>query len=385
MDIYVMKKTVLRYTIIMMLLLTSCGSKEINNDTSSNELETTTEMVINNETIVTTSEPKIVTKLSTENNQIELGIGETFQLEYTIAPEDTPEEYREILWNSTDETIVSVDSNGILTGVDSGMCTVIATSKNNPDVVLKYSVTVTGNNSNTTQVVLGSTIFIPTNEFTTTTVTTTTTAPIITTPIPEDTTPVPNIDETQPPEDNSLEENTYTPPTIQPTYINGILIVNSKYPIPKDYVPESWGTYGLVEEVQNAFDMMNTDAINEGLNLLIYSGYVSYDEQNNTYQNAINSYGQEYADKYVDTAGYSESQTGLTIMLNSANSDFDSTAEASWLAENCYKYGFIIRYPQGKENITGKEYRSYQIRYVGVDIATEIYNNNLCLEEYLNA
>lgn len=369
----------------MMLLLTSCGSKEINNDISSNELETTTQTVINNETIVTTFEPKIVTKLSTEDNQIELGVGETLQLEYTIAPEDTPKQYRTIVWTSTDETIVSVDSNGVLTGVDSGMCTVIATSENNPDVVLKYNVTVTGNNSNITQVVLGSTISIPTSKFTTTTVTTTTTAPIITTPEPQDTTPVPNIDETHPPEDNNFEENPYTPQEIQPTYINGILIVNSKYPMPKDYVPESWGTYGLVEEVQNAFDMMNTDAINEELNLLIYSGYVSYDEQNNVYQNAIDSHGQEYADKYVDIAGYSESQTGLTIMLNSANSDFDGTPEASWLAENCYKYGFIIRYPQGKEDITGKAYRSYQIRYVGVDAATEMYNNNLCLEEYLNA
>jgi D-alanyl-D-alanine carboxypeptidase len=83
-------------------------------------------------------------------------------------------------------------------------------------------------------------------------------------------------------------------------------------------------------------------------------------------------------------AGYSESQTGLSILLNTANSDFDTTAEATWVAENCYKYGFIVRYPQGKEGYTNKAYRSYQIRYVGVSVATDMYNQNLCLEEYLN-
>jgi LAS superfamily LD-carboxypeptidase LdcB len=70
-------------------------------------------------------------------------------------------------------------------------------------------------------------------------------------------------------------------------------------------------------------------------------------------------------------------------MLNSANSQFDGTAEATWVAENCYKYGFIVRYPQGKESSTGKAYRSYQIRYVGVSVATDIHNQNLSLEEYL--
>lgn len=130
---------------------------------------------------------------------------------------------------------------------------------------------------------------------------------------------------------------------------------------------------------------MNTDASNSGISLSINTGYLSYDEQNTRYQNAVATYGDEYANHYVDQAGYSESQTGLSILLNSANETFDGTAEAQWIAENCYKYGFIVRYPQGKEGVTGKGYRSYQIRYVGVDIATQMYTQGMCLEEYLGA
>jgi len=251
------------------------------------------------------------------------------------------------------------------------MCTIVATSKNNPNIMLKYSVTVSGG-SNILQVIQGTTIYISTTEFTTTTIATTTPPP---TDTPQDTEPP--QDDTQ--ASDNVSSDTTNATEIQPTYIDNILIVNEKYPLPSSYTPSSdlvGGEYGLISEVQHAFDNMNNDAINDGLNLNINSGYISYDAQSARYQNTLSSYGEEYANHYVDQAGYSESQTGLCILLNSADESFDTTPEASWIAENCYKYGFILRYPQGKESSTGKGYRSYQIRYVGVDIATQIYSQN---------
>jgi D-alanyl-D-alanine carboxypeptidase len=82
--------------------------------------------------------------------------------------------------------------------------------------------------------------------------------------------------------------------------------------------------------------------------------------------------------------GHSEHQSGLCIDVNSTDFSFGSTAEAAWLEEHCAEYGFIIRFPEGKEDITGYEYEPWHIRYVGVETAQEITAQGLCLEEYLN-
>jgi zinc D-Ala-D-Ala carboxypeptidase len=94
--------------------------------------------------------------------------------------------------------------------------------------------------------------------------------------------------------------------------------------------------------------------------------------------------GQEAADTYSARAGFSEHQTGLVLDLNTVDISFDNTNESNWLRDNSYKYGFIIRYPKGKENITGYTYEPWHIRYVGKNLAKEIYNNGdyLTLEEY---
>ena len=73
----------------------------------------------------------------------------------------------------------------------------------------------------------------------------------------------------------------------------------------------------------------------------------------------------------------------MVIDFNDINSDFDDTAEAQWLAENCANYGFIVRFPEGKEPITGYKYESWHVRYVGVETAKEIMSRGICLEEYL--
>ena len=381
-----MKKINLIYCLTLVVLLTSCGAKDLDKDSNSIADNTiTSESVTNNETISSTTIKKMVESLTTEQNTIELEVGEIIQLTYSILPEKLDAMYTNILWSSTDDTIASVDDKGNVTGVDSGICTVVATSENNPEVVLKFTITVNGTVS-TAQIVPGSTFNIPTSEFTTSTKATTTVTTLAT---PEETYP-PDVTSPEhvPSQNEVISQSGFIDNAIEPKYINNTLIVNANYPLPHDYAPSSdaiYGENGLIAEVQQAFDLMNTDASNSGISLSINTGYLSYDEQNTRYQNAVATYGDEYANHYVDQAGYSESQTGLSILLNSANETFDGTAEAQWIAENCYKYGFIVRYPQGKVGVTGKGYRSYQIRYVGVDIATQMYTQGMCLEEYLGA
>lgn len=378
-----MKKINLVYCLTLVVLLTSCGAKDLDKDSNSTADNTTTlKSVTNNETISSTTVKKMVESLTAEQNTIELEVGETVQLTYSILPEKLDAMYTNILWSSTDDTIASVDDMGNVTGVDSGICTVVATSENNPEVVLKFTITVNGTVS-TVQIVPGSTFNIPTSEFTTITKATTT---VTTLPTLEETYPPDVTQEDVPTQNEIVSQSAFIDNTIEPKYIDNILIVNANYPLPQDYAPSGDATYGengLVAEVQQAFDLMNTDASNSGISLSINMGYISYDEQNTMYQNAVANHGNDYANHYVDQAGYSENQTGLSILLNSANETFDGTAEAQWIAENCYKYGFIVRYPQGKESVTGKGYRSYQIRYVGVDIATQMHTQGICLEEYL--
>ena len=100
----------------------------------------------------------------------------------------------------------------------------------------------------------------------------------------------------------------------------------------------------------------------------------------------VNRQGKQAADTFSARAGHSEHQTGLAFDLNNASDSFIGTKEAIWVNSNCYKYGFIIRYPKGKENITGYKYESWHLRYVGVDLATKLYNNGnwITLEEHFN-
>ena len=162
------------------------------------------------------------------------------------------------------------------------------------------------------------------------------------------------------------------------TYIDGILIANKTYSLPSDY------GNGLTSTTQSAFNKMNADAKSLGLNLWIASGYRSYWTQNTLYNNYVAADGKEEADTYSARPGYSEHQTGLAFDLNSVESSFANTDEGKWVKDNCYRYGLIIRYPKGKENITGYMYEPWHLRYVGVELATKLYNNGdwITLEEY---
>ena len=128
---------------------------------------------------------------------------------------------------------------------------------------------------------------------------------------------------------------------------------------------------------------MIADAYAAGLNLYDASDYRSYPDQIAVYQEYCVRDGWEEADTYSARPGHSEHQTGMVIDFNDISSDFDDTAEAQWLAENCANYGFIVRFPEGKEPITGYKYESWHVRYVGVETAKEIMSRGICLEEYL--
>ena len=168
------------------------------------------------------------------------------------------------------------------------------------------------------------------------------------------------------------------------TYVNGVLIANKTYKLPSSY------GYGLTNETQNAFNKMNADAKAIGLNLYIGSGYRSYNDQKYIYNNYVAVDGQTNADTYSARPGHSEHQTGLAFDVCDKNvgacitSGFDNTDQAKWISENCYKYGLIVRYPQGKTTETGYMYESWHLRYVGTDLATKLYNNGnwITLEDY---
>ena len=168
------------------------------------------------------------------------------------------------------------------------------------------------------------------------------------------------------------------------TYIDGVLIANKTYSLPSTYAP------GLLNSTKDAFNKMSADASTLGFNLFIGSGYRSYYDQKYLYNNYVARDGQTKADTYSARAGHSEHQSGLAIDICDRNvascvsSGFDNSDQAKWLSDNCYRYGFILRYPKGKESITGYMYESWHMRYVGVDLATKLYNNGswITLEEY---
>lgn len=175
-------------------------------------------------------------------------------------------------------------------------------------------------------------------------------------------------------------------------YIDGHLIVNKTYSVTEDYQPqnpeepvtEERCINCLEKEVMSAFQLMKSDATSVGLNIYIASGYRGYTYQEKLYNNYTAVSGTEQADTYSARPGHSEHQTGLCFDLNSVDDSFANTDEGRWINENAYLYGFIIRYPKGKENITGYQYESWHLRYVGKDLAEKLYNNGdwITIEEY---
>ena len=169
---------------------------------------------------------------------------------------------------------------------------------------------------------------------------------------------------------------------------DGYLLICNKYHKLKDnYVPDlvSLSGYGVgqMERVaaQN-FKEMSDAAKKDGISIYNVSGYRSYNTQKSLYNNYVARDGKAKADTYSARAGTSEHQTGLATDINSVSSSFENTNAYKWLIKNSYKYGFILRYPKGKEFITGYMYEPWHYRYVGKDVAKIIYEKDITYEEY---
>lgn len=173
-----------------------------------------------------------------------------------------------------------------------------------------------------------------------------------------------------------------------------LILVNKYNYLTEDYIPENlepidiaYARSGmqLVREAKEAFETLSEDAKKEGKNIIAMSSYRSYDYQVNLYDNYVATDGKEAADTYSARAGYSEHQTGLAVDVYNKvlpYTSFEETEEFNWMQENAYKYGFILRFPKDKVNITGYQYESWHYRYVGKEAAKYIHNHDLTLEEY---
>ena len=174
-----------------------------------------------------------------------------------------------------------------------------------------------------------------------------------------------------------------------------LIIVNKFYKLDSSYNSNnmvkvsstySFGNNQMVtEDTFNAFLDMWKEAKEEGLTLIINSSYRSYEDQEAVYEYYKETLGEKEADGRAARAGYSEHQTGMAIDIQTYGSSaatFENFDEFKWLKENAHKYGFILRYPKDKEYITGYKYESWHFRYVGVEAATYIYENNITFDEY---
>ncbi len=182
----------------------------------------------------------------------------------------------------------------------------------------------------------------------------------------------------------TIKENGYI------TLVNKYLRLDENYK-PNDLkkVNENYNPNDLYlrSDAKDMFELMASDASIQGLNLIMISGYRSYSYQYYLYSKYKDQDGIMEADKYSARPGHSEHQTGLVIDLRNKDlpyEQFGKTKEFTWLNYNAYKYGFILRYPNKKEQITGYIYEPWHYRYVGVDIATDMYLNypNLTFDEY---
>lgn len=168
------------------------------------------------------------------------------------------------------------------------------------------------------------------------------------------------------------------------------VVVNKKHKLPSTYVPSTVPVAGgtLRTETASAFNTMVNGASSTGVSLAYGSGYRSYTKQEQLYTSYVARDGQAAADTYSARPGHSEHQTGLAVDVKGSScyleTCFANTVEGKWIAANAQNYGFIIRYPKGKESITAYQYEPWHLRYLGITDAIAVYNSGKTLEEYYN-
>lgn len=169
------------------------------------------------------------------------------------------------------------------------------------------------------------------------------------------------------------------------TTVGGVLIVNKKYSIPSDFgselITDDEAGTGLIRD--EAYDALCEMREASGYDMSIVSGFRSYRTQTAIYNRNVANYGEEEANSWSAKPGESEHQTGLAIDITSLEQDYGDTEEGQWLAENCHKFGFIIRFQKAKEDITGYIYEPWHVRYLGESTARLVHDSGLALEEFL--
>lgn len=167
------------------------------------------------------------------------------------------------------------------------------------------------------------------------------------------------------------------------------VIVNKKRPLPDGFSPNDLVAVSgqmLRKEPAVALQSLLADSAKSGASMRAISGYRSQATQTSLYNSYVAKDGVAGADRYSARPRYSEHQTGLSADLGNGVCDleicFGTTNAGKWLQENAYKYGFVIRYPNGKESITGYQYEPWHIRFVGTDLANEIQKSGLTLEQF---
>jgi len=177
-----------------------------------------------------------------------------------------------------------------------------------------------------------------------------------------------------------------------------LILVNKSHGLDKTYVPSDLVDVDLQgvrdtqlrSEAAAALEKLFEKADEQDITLYCCSGYRSYDTQKELYQENVSLYGQKDADLVSAKPGQSEHQTGLAmdVTAESVNLDllesFGDTSEGQYIKNNAHKYGFIIRYPSNKTDITGYSYEPWHLRYVGIESATTIFKKGITFEEFLN-
>lgn len=276
-----------------------------------------------------------------DKKSVTLEVGEVYNSVLKFTPEDIT--YTGAIYYTSDATIASVTNEGVITAKSEGSCTIEAYYENDFRLVATMEVNIIDP-------------YVITQPETT---------------VPE--TPKPQTSEPQTPSYNGSHKMEVIDGI---TYFDGVMIANKTYTLPASYNP------GVQPVAMDAFYDMQAAAAADGISLWILSSYRSYEDQEVIYNRYVAQDGRDAADTYSSRPGHSDHQTGYTFDLNSLEQDFQYDPAGQWLDKNCYKYGFIIRYPKGKDSSTGYMYEPWHVRYIGVDLATKVTQSGLSLEEY---
>ena len=258
-----------------------------------------------------------------DKKSVTLEVGEVYNSVLKFSPEDIT--HTSAIYYTSDSSVASVTNEGVITAKSEGSCTIEAYYENDFRLVATMEVNIIDP-------------YVITQPETT---------------VPE--TPKPETSKPSAPSYNGSHKMEVIDGI---TYFDGVMIANKTYTLPASYNP------GVQPVAMDAFYDMQAAAAADGISLWILSSFQD---------------GRDAADTYSSRPGHSDHQTGYTFDLNSLEQDFQYDPAGQWLDKNCYKYGFIIRYPKGKEGSTGYMYEPWHVRYIGVDLATKVTQSGLSL------